>query len=80
MSVRTNFKGNIFTGRKQGKKNKFNYSKSNSETLLYFFFNNRLFSHIQSFNKVFPVFCINSELLQILFAKKTSQPSVNGRI
>jgi hypothetical protein len=78
MSVLTDFKDIILTERKQGKRNKFSYSISNSETLLYSFFKNRLFSHMKSLIMSFLVLCINSESLNTSFAQKTRRPSVNG--
>ncbi len=76
MSDQTNFKENILTVRKQGKWNNVSYFVSTSETLFCFFFNNRLFSHMNILIMPFRVLCINSELLQILLHKKL-QPSVN---
>jgi len=78
MSAQTNFKENILTVRKQGKKNKFSYYVSHLETLFYSFFNNRLFSHMKTLIMSFLVLCISSESLNTSFAQKTRQSSVNG--
>jgi hypothetical protein len=76
MSDQTNFKENKLTRRKQDKRNKVSYYTSNSETLSYSFFNNRLFSHMESLIMFFLVLCINSNSLKTSFAQKTRQPSV----
>ena len=77
MSAQTNFKVNILTVRKQGKKNKFRYYISHLETLFYSFFNSRLFSHMNTLIMSFLVLCINSESMKTSFAQKTRHPSVN---